>query len=60
MTENEKTKLAAARRELLLAKEELEQVGIERGKMKILSAIMFIDMIYTIQPSEPKSSKSVR
>lgn len=56
MNLSERKKLALARDELLHAKEEIETGNKFAGKMHVLSAICFIDMIYTIQRSELSDS----
>lgn len=45
-----------ARDELLEAKNDIEQGNSLAGKMHVLSALCFIDMIYTLQYSTALSS----
>jgi len=49
MNLSERKKLAIARDELLEAKIDLENGNSVAAKMHMLSAICFIDMIYTLQ-----------
>ena len=49
MNVSERKKLAMARDELLEAKNDIEQGNSLAGKMHVLSALCFIDMIYTLQ-----------
>ncbi|NIG12990.1 hypothetical protein F3J37_01280 [Pantoea sp. Al-1710] len=61
MRESEKKKLAMVRNELLQAKALLEEGNAQVGLLSVISAIAFVDMIYTIQrPEHPYSSKSIR